>query len=350
MVKKCKICGKFFNSDKYNKTVCGDLKCKNLNIKKTLEKSRNNPNKKIASVINCIECGKEFKQTHGGHLTCSKECAEVRRLKIDKIRYKTTDKEKTLQQRKKYQEKNKDKIKILQRKRYEKEQILRQSQIRICIVCGNSFTYVNGVSYGTKLCSEECFKVRRLQQTKKWQKENRERYLELRNKTIKKCAEKNKEKNCMKKYNVPRLIGNCTICGKEFVKKTINSITCSKSCSRENTKNKQKEHNYSFLNNEKRKKIVQSTIRNCIYCGKEFYYIRGISCGIKFCSETCRDQKHSQYMQQWRIENKNNPQEYKEKMRTCKCCGEIFQYIKGSNSGTKLCSEKCASQMRRNKK
>jgi len=66
-------------------------------------------------------------------------------------------------------------------------------------------------------------------------------------------------------------------------------------------------------------------LKNCLYCGKEFYARPSEYEMRKFCSHDC----YSKYYTRWKIEE-----------RECESCGETF-HIK-ENSEQSFCSHKCS--------
>ena len=69
------------------------------------------PNKFIPKKLNCIICGKIFKQKFYNQITCSKKCGK------DKLKaYREKNKDKIAKTHKAYYEKNKDKLKAYREK------------------------------------------------------------------------------------------------------------------------------------------------------------------------------------------------------------------------------------------
>ena len=160
-------------------------------------------------VLNCIECKKEFEQTTGGQISCSKECADKRTRRLKSL--------------------------------YARER--RLPKFHTCDICGDRFQRIDG----GRTCSVECRKHlenRRRQAQYKRQKDLRDANAvhltcEACGKTFRKkpgptasaCSDTCKGELRRRKYSEkhPSILASCSICGGKFQKRGPHK-TCSPKC------------------------------------------------------------------------------------------------------------------------
>jgi hypothetical protein len=182
------------------------------------------------------------------------------------------------------------------------------SATRFCKECNKEFIAYNGM---TRYCSIDCKKIKGLIRLENDKLNNPQKYID-REKRYKKTSILKKIKLGQKILS--KLKYNCKICGKKYKPKAINSLYCSKKCSKQNEKNKYKLYINTGNNrkkisirwnrwyrkyiNNKFKKIIK-----CKCCGKKFFrrqkrqlYCKNINCKRKMWTIKAREDNIKNYI------------------------------------------------------
>ena len=139
-------------------------------------------------------------------------------------------------------------VKKVQTRRRRIRKLLQPRRVE-CTVCGSPFH----TKHSTKrYCSDPCRKIGR--------------------------KETNALREQSKRKNTP--MRPCNICGKEFLQKTWNQLTCSTECARKRK-------------NERQSRLSHWRMKHCATCGCSY---RPSETGrIKYCSSTCAKQGHERF-------------------------------------------------------
>lgn len=160
-------------------------------------------------VKQCVTCGKEFTAVRSSTICCSPACSDER--------IRTRNRENA-------REKNQ-----------------KEAKLANCVVCGKEFAVK-----GTALCcSKECSYERHRQ-------------------TCREYVDKKRGGVWKNGY------GDCVVCGKKFMKRTANQLTCSPACR---------------IKMDKEKHKIRLYKKACAWCGKEFEGRQS----VKYCSHDCAE-------------------------------------------------------------
>ena len=93
MTKVCVICGKEFETNKYNKKCCSP-ECTKENtrqLSKIYHREYRAKNKKEKVEVECVICGKKFVPKAANGICCSSECRKIREWQRNKARSNKTE-------------------------------------------------------------------------------------------------------------------------------------------------------------------------------------------------------------------------------------------------------------------
>lgn len=309
---------------------------------------------KIPKCAKCANCGKEFKRKVKSYRYCSVEC-DIAVLNA---------------RRERSREANRKHYYI---KRYGKAGVPPPRDV-VCVVCAKTFSVTSGGGrQKIKTCSPECFRERKSDLERKYQRIRREKarkggmYLgrempckvcgaafttDGRRKTCSDgCQAKNihASKVASRKRARPNYKAvyrkKCQICEKEFSFSGLCAhriLNCSHECAAEATRRR----NHRNLEARRLKRIGK-----CPICSASFTrYIKG----SKFCSSECADIKRQQQIEK----NRASKNRYNKKVRVrdgkptareklvCITCGKSFTYCGAGIRAVRNCSPKCSYEHR----